>query len=139
MSPCTWGKKVKNRRQVGSIIFAAVLGNESRTLYGKRVPVILFTVGADGKEWYWLPRNQFDVCTEKLDQWKQTSTPLVSGSGFLYHRQGEFSVSCEPTPSAFVLREPQYRGFAGAASSAAAQQRTLNGRDEQIAAKEHRF
>ena len=61
---------------VGSVLFAAVQGNESRMLHGKRVPVILFTVGADGKGWYWLPRKQFDACTEKFDPKKQTSTPF---------------------------------------------------------------
>jgi hypothetical protein len=62
--------------QVGAVIFAAVQGTESRTLYGKRVPVILFTVGADGKGWYWLPRKQFDACKEKFDSKKQTSIPF---------------------------------------------------------------
>ena len=45
-------------------------------LGGKHVPVVLITVGADGKGWYWLPRKQFDACTEEFDPKKQTSTPF---------------------------------------------------------------
>jgi hypothetical protein len=59
-----------------SILFAAILGNESRMLRGKRVPVVLFTIGADGKGWYWLPRKQFDAYTAAFDPRKQTSTPF---------------------------------------------------------------
>jgi hypothetical protein len=62
--------------QVGAVIFAAVQGTESRMLYGKRVPVILFTAGADGKGWYWLPQKQFEARTEKFDPKKETSTPF---------------------------------------------------------------
>lgn len=35
----------------GAVIFDAVRGTESRTLGGKHVPVVLITVGADGKGW----------------------------------------------------------------------------------------
>lgn len=44
-------------------------------LHGKRVPVILFIVGADGKGCYWLPHKKFDACTRKIDQLKQMSRP----------------------------------------------------------------
>src|ERR1041385_2395084 len=62
---------------VGSILVATVEGNERRTLRGRRVPVILFTVGADGKGWYWLSRNEFYRCTEKVHQGQQTDVPFL--------------------------------------------------------------
>jgi hypothetical protein len=62
----------------GSVLFVAVEGDESRTLHGRKLPVFLFTVGADGKGWYWLPRKRFYGCTEGFDPKKETSTPFLS-------------------------------------------------------------
>jgi hypothetical protein len=47
---------------VGSELFATLHGNESRVLNGRREPVIVFSVGADGKGLYWLPRRVPVVC-----------------------------------------------------------------------------
>jgi len=58
---------------VGAELFAAIHGNETRVLNGKREPVIVFSVGADGKGLYWLPRRVFDSCTEWFDPKKRTS------------------------------------------------------------------
>jgi hypothetical protein len=63
---------------VGSVLFATPECNESRTVQGKHLPVVLFTVGADGKGWYWLPRQDICDCTEEFDPKKQTSTPFLS-------------------------------------------------------------
>ena len=60
----------------GSALVAAVEGIERRTLGGQRVRVILFKIGVDGKGWYWLPRNDFYRCTEKLNPGNQTNVPF---------------------------------------------------------------
>jgi len=51
---------------LGSVLVASVGGTERRTLGGERVRVVLFKIGTDGKGWYWLPRNDFYRCTERV-------------------------------------------------------------------------
>ena len=51
---------------LGSVLVASVEGTERRTLGGQRVRVVLFKIGTDGKGWYWLPRNDFYRCTERM-------------------------------------------------------------------------
>ena len=48
----------------GAIIWAADKNDETRTLNGKNIRVILFTIGGSGI-WYWIPREQFVRLTER--------------------------------------------------------------------------
>jgi len=64
------------RLYVGSVLCAAV-ASESRTLRGQRVRVVLFKIGTDGKGWYWLPRNDFYRCTERVSRGTDTSMTFV--------------------------------------------------------------
>ena len=48
----------------GAIIWAADKSEETRTLNGRAIRVVLFTVGGSGI-WYWIPREQFERLTEK--------------------------------------------------------------------------
>ena len=60
---------------LGSVLVASVGGTERRTLRGQRVRVVLFKT--DGKGWYWLPRNDFYRCTEKVSLGTDTSMPFL--------------------------------------------------------------
>jgi hypothetical protein len=60
---------------LGSVLVASVGGTERRTLGGERVRVVLFKIGTDGKGWYWLPRNDFYRCTERVSG--DTGTPFL--------------------------------------------------------------
>jgi len=62
---------------LGSVLVASVGGTERRMLRGQRCRVVLFKIGTDGKGWYWLPRNDFYRCTEKVSRGTHTSTPFV--------------------------------------------------------------
>jgi hypothetical protein len=61
---------------VGSILVATVESNERRTLRGRRVPVIRFTVGADGKGQYWLPRNEFTAALKRSSNGSRPMCPF---------------------------------------------------------------
>jgi hypothetical protein len=48
----------------GAIIWAADQSDERRALSGKKIRVVLFTIGGSGT-WYWIPREQFVRFTER--------------------------------------------------------------------------
>jgi hypothetical protein len=63
---------------LGSVLVASIGGTETRTLGGELVRVVLFKIVTDGKGWYWLPRNDFYRCTERVSG--DTGMPL-GGAG----------------------------------------------------------
>jgi len=60
--------------RAGTTIWAAVAADEKRTLNGRHVNVVLFTIDTSG--WYWMPRDEFQRSTEKFDVKKQTGIPF---------------------------------------------------------------
>lgn len=59
----------------GVTIFAAVADDETRTLTGKPVKVVRFTLDIL-PGWFWLLRSEFDNSTEPYDVKTQTGTPF---------------------------------------------------------------
>jgi hypothetical protein len=60
--------------EAGITIFAAIADDETRTLNGKPVKVVLFTLGTGG--WLWLPRSEFLRSAVPNDVTTQTGTPF---------------------------------------------------------------
>jgi hypothetical protein len=58
----------------GTTIFAVDGADKRRSLDGKPVKVVLFTIGTGG--WYWMPRDQFVEFTEEFDVKSQTGVPF---------------------------------------------------------------
>jgi hypothetical protein len=58
----------------GTTIWAAVAGDEQRTLNGRPVKVVLFTIDTSG--WYWMPRDEFLRSAEEFDIKQQTGIPF---------------------------------------------------------------
>ncbi len=59
----------------GETLHVATEG-EVRKLKGKRVRVVLFTIGT-APGWYWMPEREFDLSTEIWDVKQQTGTPFA--------------------------------------------------------------
>jgi hypothetical protein len=51
--------------RAGTAIFVASAADKTRTLDGKSVRAVLFTIDTSG--WYWMPRSEFLRSTEKVD------------------------------------------------------------------------
>ena len=58
----------------GTTIWAAVAADEKRTLNGRPVNVVLFTIDTSGR--YWMPRDEFLRSAEECDIKQQTGIPF---------------------------------------------------------------
>ena len=60
--------------RASTTIWAAVAADKTRTLNGRPVKVILFTIDTSG--WYWMPRDEFLASAVKCDVKQQTGIPF---------------------------------------------------------------
>ncbi len=58
---------------VGSV-FHVANETETKTLHGRKVEAVLFTIGGSGG-WFWMPKTEFVQSTEQHDIKSQTGIP----------------------------------------------------------------